>query len=87
MKNKNRFLWISVAVALATVTLVIFLIPTGSRVHVVAEVEDNSVAIKSCALKKIFAINVLDPENTISTGNRAIYMRIFYNQTEILETP
>ena len=84
-KRRNIVLFVF---ALAAVSVILFglLTPYGSRIHVVAEVKENSVEITKLALKKNYAISVLDPEDAISSGNRTINMRIFFNQTEILET-
>lgn len=81
--NNRRFLPIAIT-AIAVVTVVIlFIVPYGSCVRVVAAVNDNAIGIQQCALKKIYAISTTDPEDTVSAGNRVVVLKAFSSQIQI----
>lgn len=75
-----------IAIALLSVSLIsiLLLVPQGSHVYVLADVDNELVSIEQCALKKNYLISLVRPEDNISQGDRNLVLRIFYNQTEIL---
>ena len=75
-----------VVFCLAFIFIYLFVIPQGSYIHTVVEVGESSLQIEKCALKKLYPISILDPEDDVTSGDRYIILNVIFDQTELLET-
>jgi len=87
VSNQHRIIrYIAIAAILLGLIIVVILliIPQGSYVNALIEVEDQNVSLQQCALKKQVLLNMFTPSEDISQGDRTIVLKIFHNQTELI---
>lgn len=69
-------------VVVIIVVVLIAVLPYGSSVYGVAIVTENSISIKECYLHKLYRINIMNPDNTISVGSNTVVMTVFNANTQ-----
>lgn len=82
MKTSNKFPVILAAV-LVLLSMFFFLIPQGSRVEAVVLIENDTIQISECYLKKLYSISIIEPREAMSLGDRSITLKVFYDNSEI----
>ena len=86
MNRRRTIFYAALAIATVSIILYLFLVPQGSCVYVLVEVKENSLTISECALRKLYRINILAPEEDVTSGDRRIVLKVFHNQTELLSS-
>jgi hypothetical protein len=83
-RSNRKVLYVLVFIILFAVIISLFLVPTGSYVYTVVYVGENSIAISQCVLRKGYLLNILNPDENISKGDRTLILEVYQNQTKLL---
>lgn len=83
MKNRKNLAIVALLLGVSVLFIWFLLVPQGSYIYVIVDVEDNTVSIEDLALKKGYLLSMLNPDESFSQGYKSIVLSVFFNQTEL----